>query len=929
MYKTSIIPPSTPGLVAKFTIRALLLVTLFTLPVIAVRAAEAGAKKFDVPAGAAPKTLLIFAEQSGQQIVFMVDSVKDEKTNAIKGQFIPRKALEQMLAGTQLVVEQDETNALAVRRLPPSVRNPVPAAPEKKSDNPGAAAPSALDDTVVLTTFEVNSKKDRGYRKTNSVTTSRIGVAISEIPQAIQVISGELLEDLSINRADDVFQYSSSVVSHKNEMRQNNQFQMRGFSMPRYLNGMQMTGGNGTYASMYNDNIDRVEIAKGAVGLFYGNSSPNGVANYITKRPQFINRTTVTLAGGSYDYAKTVLDTQAVLSRKGGLAYRLIAAAGKQDARINNQLADYFFLAPSLTFQPNSKVKAEVEFNQITFHQPYLTATASWTAALNPQYEKDINSPSPEILNYFKTKYNLATDDLARAKLQERWVTPAWNVFNINWQSDKLAITGTEPFFNAGSTVDWWRFSTEGDKWQGANPDSNTDGRSYSIDAGLTVTPTDRLAFKYRWLHQETKQNFLRGTYAMNGGLRPDGRILTLAQALTTVTLDEKEQAYSDSQQLDATYQADFWGMKHTFTGGLEDRRLRSASGTAPTNATLFATAAYRRRDPFTDPVPPSLYALPTGPTVITTVNIAKYRDAYLSYRGAALDNKLHTLVGYRKVKSLDLNRKNDTMTIGAVYEALPGIHLFASRSNTFIITNAFNISGGGVLPSDNQYRLDDETGKGWEAGFKSSLFSDRLSGSVSLFEVERTGIVGNSSSGNATDPRNQDSNLANDVRFSNNGGVQRSRGIDLDLVWTPNERFQAVFNLVNMWTAEVVSDPSIDMAVRSRAYQRAFERRLTKAPLYSTAVVLKYNFTNDQLRGLSVGGAARYSDEYEVVNTPNFDVVVPAETIFDLFATYDRLKIWGTPVTLQANVKNLTNEVNDITRVNGLEFSGSVRLRF
>ena len=895
-------------------------------------AVESGARLFEVPAGSAAKTLRVFAEQSGQQVVFMEDSVKDENTNEIKGKFIPRKALDQMLAGTNLVAEQDKSDALAVRRVPPPARPSPPAEAEKKpgrQTNSSSPRPVSSGDAIALSAFEVNSNKDRGYRRTNSITTSRIGIAISDVPQAIQVIPSELLDDMSINRSDDVFLYSSSVVSHKNEVRQANQFQMRGFAMPRYLNGMQLAGGNGTPASPYSDNIERVEIAKGAVGLFYGNSSPNGVANYITKRPQFIDRTTLLIAGGSYDYARTVLDTQSVLLPRLGLAYRLITAVGKQDARVNSQYSDYNFIAPSITVQPTSTLKAEIEYNFTRFRQPYQTATASWTGAINPQYEKDINNPSPEILAYFKTRYNLATDALARAKLQERWIAPAWNVFNINWQTDKLAITGTEPFFNQGSKVDWWRFSTEGDRWLGANPDSNTDGQSYSIDASITEAPTENLVFKYRWLHQETKQNFLRGTYAMNGGLRPDGRVLSLAQALTTFTLDEKEQGISDAQQLDASYQASFWGVKHAFTAGVEDRRLRTSSGSASTNAALLASDSYRRRDPFAQPTPPSLYAVVTGPTITTTGNVAKYRDYYLSYRGAALDGKLHALVGYRKVKSLDLGRSNDTLTYGTVYEALPGIHLFASRSNTFIITNAFNITGGGVLPSDMQTRLDDETGKGWEAGFKSSMMDDRLSGTVSLFEVERTGIVGNSSSGNATDPRNLDSNPSNDVRFSNNGGVQVSRGLDVDLVWTPNEQFQAVFNFVDMWTARVISDPSIDMKVRSRAYIRAFERRLTKAPQYSSALVLKYNFSADRLKGLSVGGAVRYSNEYEVVNTPNFDVMVPEEIIFDAFATYDRIKFWRVPATLQLNIKNITNQINDITRSNGLELTGSIKLRF
>lgn len=903
--------------------------TLVGLPRVS-HGAEISRKNFDLPGGSAEVTLRLFSEQSAQQVVYMLDSVKDETTNAVKGAFVPREALDRMLAGTRLVAVQDKSNALAVQRMP-APQEKKAAAPVNEANGSSSRKPApnrGAEDTVVLTKFEVTSQKDRGYRKTNSVTTSRIGVAIVDVPQAIQVISGELLSDFSLNRADDVFQYSSSVVSHKNEIRQANQFQMRGFSMPRYLNGMQWAGGGGTYAYLSNDNIDRVEIAKGAVGLFFGNSSPNGVANYITKRPEFINRTEVNLAAGSYNYAKTLLDTQGVAGRDRALAYRLIASWGTQDARINDSHAETLFVAPSITFRPSSIFKAEVEVNHTKFKQPYLTATTSWTGAINPQYIQDITNPSPAILDYFKRTFRLTTDAQALAMVTQRWVTPAWNTFNINWQSDKLAITGTEPFFNAGSTVDWWRFSNEGDRWLGANPQSNSDGQSESIDVGLTLTPTDRLALKYRWLHMRSKQDFLRGTYAMNGGLRPDGRVLTLAQALTTVTLDENEQAASDAQQLDASYHFPFARIQHTITAGLEERRLTSRRGDAPTDAALFGTNAYRRRDPFSEPVP-SLYALVRGPTPITAITVAKYRDAYLSHRGAALDGKLHTLAGYRHVKNLNLGRKNDTITLGAVYEAWRGVHLFASRSNTFLITNAFNITGPGVLPSDNQRRLNDETGNGWEAGMKSSLGNDALSGTVSVFEVERANIIGNSSSGNATDPRNQDNNLNNDVRFSDNGGVQVSRGVDLDLAWTPNERFQAVFSLMHMWTARVLSDPSIDLKVRSRAYQRAFERRLTKAPRYSTAVVLKYNFAGDGLKGLSCGGAVRYSDEYEVVNTPNFDVMVPAETIVDLFASYDRFKVGGVPATFQVNVKNLTNQINDITRANGLEFSGSVRFRF
>src|SRR5205085_2433468 len=121
------------------------------------------------------------------------------------------------------------------------------------------------------------------------------GIPILNQPLAIEVISGELLKDFSV--ADDlaVFRYSSSATVMEADIGQANTVTMRGFNMPRYFNGLQYASAGGLTSYLIMDNIDRVEIAKGAQGLFYGNSTPNGVANYITKKPQFTNATSLSL----------------------------------------------------------------------------------------------------------------------------------------------------------------------------------------------------------------------------------------------------------------------------------------------------------------------------------------------------------------------------------------------------------------------------------------------------------------------------------------------------------------------------------------------------------------------------------------------------------------------------------------------------------
>src|SRR5437773_11805818 len=100
------------------------------------------------------------------------------------------------------------------------------------------------------------------------------------------------------------------------------------------------------------DNIDRVEIAKGSIGLFFANTTPNGVANYVTKKPQFTSAHSLQLTYGSYNFSKAVLDVQGVIKDR-GLAARLISSRFERDGRVNYQHRESLLIAPSVTYRPN------------------------------------------------------------------------------------------------------------------------------------------------------------------------------------------------------------------------------------------------------------------------------------------------------------------------------------------------------------------------------------------------------------------------------------------------------------------------------------------------------------------------------------------------------------------------------------------------
>jgi iron complex outermembrane recepter protein len=107
-------PHGHPGVAFRLRVALAILLVPASLAV-----AQDEKKSFALPAGAAEKTLRLFSAQSGLPVLFPTDVTKGVRTQAVRGKFPPRQALDRMLAGTVLVAVQDEKNgSLTIRRQP-------------------------------------------------------------------------------------------------------------------------------------------------------------------------------------------------------------------------------------------------------------------------------------------------------------------------------------------------------------------------------------------------------------------------------------------------------------------------------------------------------------------------------------------------------------------------------------------------------------------------------------------------------------------------------------------------------------------------------------------------------------------------------------------------------------------------------------------
>jgi len=112
--------------------RSLILLVVVVMVPLACAAAKTAKRLYEVAAGDAATTLKQFAEQSGQQVVYVVPKVRGVRTNPVKGEFTAREAIDRMVAKTSLVVVQDEkTGALMINRA--ASPEPLPDPPHTES----------------------------------------------------------------------------------------------------------------------------------------------------------------------------------------------------------------------------------------------------------------------------------------------------------------------------------------------------------------------------------------------------------------------------------------------------------------------------------------------------------------------------------------------------------------------------------------------------------------------------------------------------------------------------------------------------------------------------------------------------------------------------------------------------------------------------
>lgn len=148
---------------------------------------------------------------------------------------------------------------------------------------------------VTVDEIVVTGRAQRLYR-TDQTTIGKTAENPLDIPQALQILNAELIEDQGARDITDLYRNISGVTFFSYAG-----VTFRGFRQEEaYFDGVRGNPFIG-FAVPQLFNIERVEVLKGPAGMLYGPGSPGGTINYVTKTPEDVFSGEITGVIGDYD----------------------------------------------------------------------------------------------------------------------------------------------------------------------------------------------------------------------------------------------------------------------------------------------------------------------------------------------------------------------------------------------------------------------------------------------------------------------------------------------------------------------------------------------------------------------------------------------------------------------------------------------------
>jgi iron complex outermembrane receptor protein len=213
-----------------------------------------------------------------------------------------------------------------------------------------------------------------GYRATLTATATRTETAIRDVPQSIQVVPRQVIEDQAAVRLTDVVQNVSSVQLNGTAGNRAETYSIRGFVVPRYaINNFPLSSTVDRPEGFIDlANVERVEVLKGPSSILIGLAEPGGVINIVTRAPTKQFSLNGAFQGGSFDFYRGELSVSGSLNASGTLTARATGSIQTDDTfRRGARPSKRAFGAGALRWEPDALTRIDLTADYVDQKQAF------------------------------------------------------------------------------------------------------------------------------------------------------------------------------------------------------------------------------------------------------------------------------------------------------------------------------------------------------------------------------------------------------------------------------------------------------------------------------------------------------------------------------------------------------------------------------
>ena len=290
-----------------------------------------------IPAGPMEQVLSTFAERAGVTLSYSPEAVRGLNSPGLSGGGSFEDGLARLLAGSGLVAQKTASGYVVL--------------PGKTGDSVQLDATS-IDATAMQSAFAPVA----GYYASNASSATKSDRPILETAQSISVVTAQQMADRKVNHIEDAVAYTAGVRTGGSGFDPRfDTISVRGFDTTMsadFLDGLRQPY-NG-WLSVFGTEaytLERIEVLKGPASVLYGQISPGGMVNRVSKRPSLLARNEVEVQAGNKEHQQAQFDVGGQLDDEGNLLFRTVGVYRDAQTDVEQLNNDVRLLAPSLSWQ--------------------------------------------------------------------------------------------------------------------------------------------------------------------------------------------------------------------------------------------------------------------------------------------------------------------------------------------------------------------------------------------------------------------------------------------------------------------------------------------------------------------------------------------------------------------------------------------------